>query len=399
MIFKFSNFQIIKCAFTLISILAHWQIGTLLFAQDSPKSFSFDGYLSDMANFNYIKMSDTLNNKTYSNLLHNRLNFKWLPNEKLTFVAEFRNRFANGDNLKQNPDALKEYSSDNGLVDLSYNLISDKSYVLNTSVDRLYASYESGKFKASLGRQRINWGQTLVWNPNDIFNAYSFFDFDYVERPGSDALRLQYYNTEITSTELALKLNKSKKLTAAAFHKLNIFQYDIQFLGGILDGEDFVIGTGWSGAIRSISFRGEVSYFHPKDHFADSSGTIMASISADYIFSNQAMVTAEYLYSGFAPDNNFNVIQYYSAPQNVKGLSFVKHNLVMQISYPITPLLSGSIAGMILPKINGYYFSPSLSYSIAQNLDASFYMQMFNAKIDNSSFMMNMIFLRLKMNF
>ena len=33
----------------------------------------------------------------------------------------------------------------------------------------------------------------LVWNPNDLFNAFSFVDFDYEERPGSDALRIQKY--------------------------------------------------------------------------------------------------------------------------------------------------------------------------------------------------------------
>ena len=39
-------------------------------------------------------------------------------------------------------------------------------------------------FIATAGRQRINWGQTFVWNVNDVFNAYSYFDFDYKERPG-----------------------------------------------------------------------------------------------------------------------------------------------------------------------------------------------------------------------
>ena len=83
--------------------------------------------------------------------------------------------------------------SDQGFVDLSWNILNEQSFFLNTTIDRLWVDLNYGKFQARIGRQRINWGQTLVWNPNDIFNAYSFFDFDYIERPGSDAVRLQYY--------------------------------------------------------------------------------------------------------------------------------------------------------------------------------------------------------------
>jgi hypothetical protein len=383
-IFKFSNFQIFKLFF----------ICTLSSAQDS--KLALNGYISDLQSATF----DSINkNWSTENLIHNRLNFKWMPNEKFNAVVELRNRLTFGDNITNNPNAAKNYEADNGLVDMSFNLADGNSYVLNSSVDRLFASYESGKFKVTFGRQRINWGQTLVWNPNDIFNAYSFFDFDYVERPGSDALRLQYYNTEITSTELAFKLNKSKKLTAAAFHKLNIFEYDVQFLGGVLDGKDYVVGAGWSGAVKSISFRGEVSYFRPIENFSDTSGIVMASLSVDYLFPNSLMVVAEYLYTENSLTGTFNLMQYYSAPQNVKNLSFVKHNMVFQVQYPFTPLLSGSLAGMYLPKVNGYYIGPSLSYSLAQNLDASCYMQLFGADFNNVKVNMNMLFLRLKLSF
>lgn len=111
-----------------------------------------------------------------------------------------------------------------------------------------------------------------MWNPNDIFNAYSFFDFDYVERPGSDALRLQYYNSEVSSTELAVKMNRDKQVTAAGLYKFNAFEYDFQVLGGTLNQTDYVVGCGWSGAIESVSFRGELSYFQPKNKFSDTTG-------------------------------------------------------------------------------------------------------------------------------
>ncbi|MCG8318265.1 MAG: hypothetical protein MI921_02070 [Cytophagales bacterium] len=51
-----------------------------------------------------------------------------------------------------------------------------------------------------IGKHRINWGKSYVWNPNDVFNAYSFFDFDYEERRGTDALLIKYTTSPFSST-------------------------------------------------------------------------------------------------------------------------------------------------------------------------------------------------------
>jgi hypothetical protein len=83
----------------------------------------------------------------------------------------------------------------------------------------------------------------------------------------------------------------------------------------------------------------------------------------------------------------------------VKNLSFVKHNLILQISYPITPLLTGTLAGMVLPGINGYYLGPSVSYSLSQNLDASVFVQSFGGKVGGQQEQINMVYLRLKYSF
>ena len=74
-----------------------------------------------------------------------------------------------------------------------------------------------GNFRQGSDRQRINWGQTLVWNPNDIFNAYSYFDFDYIERPGSDAIRLQYYPDYSSAIEMAVKADYENKIQQPLF--------------------------------------------------------------------------------------------------------------------------------------------------------------------------------------
>jgi hypothetical protein len=365
-------------------------------SQDKNRRFSVDGYISDMQSARF----DSINKQwAIGNLIHNRINFKYIPVDGLSMDLEMRNRLSMEENATNNSATAASFDTDNGLVDLTKNIAKGNSYILNSNIDRFNVAYEKGKFKATLGRQRINWGQTMVWNPNDIFNAYSFFDFDYVERPGSDALRLQYYNSEVSSTEFAIKLDNNKKATAAAFYKFNAFEYDFQMLGGLLNNEDYVVGTGWSGAIQSVSFSGEMSYFQPIKHFADTAGIFMASFSFNYTFGNSFMLLAEYLYNGAPISTGATFQQLYAAPKNVKNLSIVKHNLVLQASYPVTPLLSGSMAGMFLPGINGFYIGPSISYSLAQNIDASFYFQSFNGKISGKKQEYNFAFLRIKISY
>ena len=76
---------------------------------------------------------------------------------------------------------------DNGYLDLTEKISSGNSYLLYTNIDRLNLSYTFNKLEIQIGRQRVNWGISSVWTPNDIFNSSSFINFDYAEKPGSDA--------------------------------------------------------------------------------------------------------------------------------------------------------------------------------------------------------------------
>lgn len=367
-----------------------------LYSQSDSSSYSLSGYVSDVQSAAFDSIDKPWNN---NNLFLNRLNFKWSANDKLTFAAEMRNRFAYGDNFTNFPGTIKSYDKDNGMVDLSFNLASGKSYLLNASFDRLYASYQMEKLVVTAGRQRINWGQTFAWNPNDIFNAYSFFDIDYIERPGSDAIRLQYYNTETSCFELAAKSDSSNKYTIAGLYRFNTHGFDIQTLAGIYEKNDLVAGLGWSGPFGSVSFRGEISYFRDMKHFADTSGLFLTSIDFDYVFPNSLTITAEYLYASHVAYSLQNIMSITSSSMNAKTLALAEHNAVVQVSYPITPLLSSSLAGMYLPNVNGYYISPSMTYSLAQNIDASLYAQIFGLDNSSVSFQYQQVMFKMKLNF
>jgi hypothetical protein len=366
-----------------------------VFSQEKPKFLTLNGYLSIMESVMFDSLKGPFVN---DNVIHNRLNFKGYVNENITFAAEFRNRIFTGDMVKAGPSYAESVGTDQGLVDMSWNILNRQSFFLNTSIDRLWVDLNYGKFQARVGRQRINWGQTLVWNPNDIFNVYSYFDFDYVERPGSDAIRLQYYPDYSSAFEIALKTDYQNKVTAAALYRFNKWGYDIQLLGGFFNSEDLVAGAGWSGALGSVSFRGEATWFQSSKHFSDSTGTGIFTIGFDKTFSNNSMAQIQVMYCN-NPANMVSFGSIYRGTMSTKELAFSKFSAFGSYSYPITPLFNISLSGMWFPDLKGYYAGPSFDYSISENLDLSLYWQHFESKATEPGTRINMGFLRAKISF
>jgi hypothetical protein len=370
---------------------------------EKPSKIELSGYISNMQSVQFLDVQGAWIN---DNLLHNRLNFKWLPNDNIQFSIGLRNRLFTGETVKQYPDygwIIKQ--SETGKANLMWNAVNEPSVLFNMHVDRLFFQYEKGKFAATVGRQRINWGKTFVWNPNDIFNAYSFFDFDYAERPGSDAIRLQYFSTAISSIEIAAKTDKKDQLTAAAIWRFNLKEYDFQLMGGILNSSDYVVGTAWSGAIRSVDFKGEMSYFHPKINTKDTTGQFIGSVSLGYTFPNTLGILVEFLYTDIPNEKESSIYNLYAGNLSVKTLSFTKYNLFAQAAYQITPLLNGSVSAIYYPNNKGIFIGPSFDYSFTDNLYASFVIQSFRGDIKNPLTQLNerlkltYAFLRLKWNF
>jgi hypothetical protein len=265
---------------------------SMLFQQEK-KAFSLNGYLTTMQSAMFDSVKGTYLNE---NLIHNRLNFKAYFGDNITFGLELRNRIFTGDMVKSNSSYAELTGTDPGITDLSWNLANEKSILINTSVDRFWLDFNYKKFQASIGRQRINWGQTLVWNPNDIFNAYSIFDFDYIERPGSDAVRIQYYPQSSSAIEFAVKANYDNKVTAAGLYRFNRWGYDIQFLAGYFNSDDYIAGAGWSGAFGSVSFRGEATWFQSVKYFSDSTGKGLFTIGFDKVFKDNSIAQIQVMY-------------------------------------------------------------------------------------------------------
>ena len=349
------------------------------------EKLSFSGYLSDMQSVYHIP-----DHWLWENNLHNRLNLNLYPATWLSGSLQIRNKAIIGNTIRKIPGYGEALGGDQGWVDMTWvadgNLGDSAGYALTSTVDRSWLQFTFGNLEIKAGRQRINWGQTLVWNPNDIFNSYSYFEVDYPERPGSDALRLSYYTGNASTLEIATKVDSANRVTAAGYFRFNTFGFDIQFMGGIYQEEDLVLGTGWSGNLGSTAFRGEVSYFRDLDQFQDTTGYLMTSLGFDHTFSNSLMIQAEGLYSAFAKEMDMNsFLQFYSGNLDVKNLGFTPWSFFGNISYPLTPLITGAFAAIWYPDWKGVYLGPSFDFSLNSNLDLSLILQYFTAEFEDPS--------------
>jgi len=387
-----------------ISLIVLLFVNISVNAQESKeRKWDLSGYVSNMQSI----IIDSLDgNWVNDNLIHNRLIFNYNPVPSLTFNTEIRNRIITGETVKYMPNYAESMSKDPGIIDLSTNLVAENSILINSQIDRAILQYEKGNLSISAGRQRINWGRSFVWNPNDIFNSYSFFDFDYPERPGSDAIRIEYYTGAASSAEIAVKADSSGIITGAGLFKTNIKGYDFQFLAGIVNEEKIVFGMGWEGYIKSISFRGEASYIHPKDNFADTSGIFIADVSFDYTFENSLMIQTEVLWT--KKDKSSQITGFndlFNQPQGIENLSFSEFSIFTSATYPISPLLNVNLSAIYYPDLNGFFAGPNVSYSLTDNLDFSVTGQYFHSKIKDSTLNINqeinitLAFIRLKYSF
>jgi hypothetical protein len=269
--------------------------------------------------------------------------------------------------------------------------------VLHTNVERLYAEYNESDLNVRIGRQRINWGITTTWNPNDIFNVYSFLDFDYEERPGVDGGKFQYNISNAFNVELACaSTGKRKGDVAALKYALNRWNYDMQLITGWYN-EHPTLGAGWAGYIKDAGFKGELQYFFAGK---DSTAHLNMALEGDYMFKKGWYTNIGLLFNNhglYKPVRSWDTINLKLSPENLMP---TKWNIIFKSAKEINPLLSANMSVLYAPGTNLLIVYPSLQYNAATNLDVNIVWQSFFAEINNRFEAFNhTCFLRMKWSF
>lgn len=358
-------------------------------------SFEFSGYLKFL---NSTSFAD-LNYMSNDNLLHNRLNFKAYFTDNLTLDLQIRNRLLWGASLSI--PGYKDLIDPDSEINLSAFLIDKPGLLLHSKIDRLALNYNYKNWEFKLGRQRLNWGKTWAWNSNDLFNAYNFLDYDYEERPGSDAVSLLYNTGTGSFVQGAYSYGSTfQKSIIALRYQFNIRSYDIQLLAAHYFN-DIASGIGWEGNIKNLGFKGESTIFIPEKSGTDKTA-VLTSFSLDYFFKNGYgfMISALHNSNGVKDIDELTALFSEGESLNSRNLMPNKWSLMIQNSYEINPAASCSLSVLYLADIKAFAMLPVFTYSISNDWDFNFIGQLFFMENDNKiSNLQNNLVLRFRYSF
>ncbi|KAB2813853.1 hypothetical protein [Phaeocystidibacter luteus] len=392
-------YTLFASAISLFALGQNWQFGGYLkylpsqtFINEGVLPPEFQGFLP----------------KSYTDqVIHNRLNINWANKTdrgSYAFEAGIRNRLFYGYTASQ-PAFIESLREDPGLVDMRW-LWTDGDVLFHTEIDRLNFTFRQKNFTLRIGRQRINWGIHDVFNPNDIFNQYNYFDFDYEERPGADAVFAQYYLGDgFSSLELAFSPNfeQLERSTAGLIYKSNANGYDYQALIGYTY-YDVVLGGGWAGSLGGAGFKGEAAYYYSTDS-TQSENNFTASVGLDYMFSSGIYGMVSYLYNGMGELNPTiaDQLSLRQARLSSKNIFPYRHTIMVSASYPINPIWNVNLAWFQSHNFDQAAFVPGVTYSISNDWDAMLIAQIFTVRPtgdSNSIALFNSaLFARLKWSF
>jgi hypothetical protein len=342
----------------------------LLFSQLSP--FEINGYGKYL--FSSAKFP-AASGRFDDHLVHARLNSSWYPTNNLKAALEIRLRGYYGKSVENTLNFIDQIKGNYDFLDLDAVLWNKNKSVGYAEIDRLYLDGNYGEAQITLGRQRIAWGTSWVWNPTDIFNPLSVLDFDYEERPAVDALRSQFYLGPVSKIELAFKPAKKKEnIIVAGLYSFNHFEYDFNILGGIKK-EKWFTGFSWVGDILGAGFRGEFilnqankTTVHPQSVMIGSDNPYYSFVlSGDYTFPNSFYIHTEFLHNSIGVNKLTG--QYQQSALNLGLLTPARWSLYQEFAYDFHPLVRGTLFGLFNPDDKSFVIVPSVSYSVLTNLD------------------------------
>ena len=342
-------------------------------------AWDYGGYAKNLLTFTDGTIEDLpLEYGKWQNSAQLRLNLFWYPANDITATVQARNILTYQKNIGYLNSLLDYFKTDNYYFDLRYQYNDQKDWYAFSEIDRLNIGYTWHDLNIGLGRQRIAWGTCLVWNPTDFFNPFDILDFDYEERPGVDALHIQYYTGALSQFSFAFAPGRTREqVTYAARYVSNWNTFDIGILAG-WQKNSLRLGGNWAGELFQGGFRGELLYTDPDISYRifdlNASKFISRSVSEpfwtaafsyDYTFSNSFYIHTEYIYNGLgttdkAGTRRFDILF-------TGELTPARHSVFQEFAYQITPLLRGDFFIIFNPADHSWIAAPSLQYSLGNN--------------------------------
>lgn len=237
---------------------------------------------------------------------------------------------------------------------------------------RAFATLALGDTDLRIGRQRIAWGSGRFWSPLDILNPTSPIQLEREERPGVDAVLVEYILGEVSRLSAVYAPQRaSADGSAAVYWHGNRTGVDFSVVAGKFRG-DRLIGADIATQVGSAGIRGELTYTLP----AGAKNYRRALIGADYAFANTLTVSAELYYNGAGASDPR--VYDFAALMTGRIQNVGQRYLGVFASYEITPLLKSNNYLVVNLHDGSRYLAPSLTYSVRTNIDWTIGLQSFS---------------------
>lgn len=302
--------------------------------------------------------------------LQNRINgrFPMLGNGGLE--VSNRTLIYTGPQKMTSPRVAQQLSEDSGWVDATWAWSVPKYHsLLYTTWDRLFWEWRTASSVIRMGRQRVNWGASRVWNPNDWFHASDYLDLNYTEKRGVDAVRWQWFPGTLWILEGVYQGDATVNgSTVAALGRWNQWGYDWQMQMGWIRKE-WAGAVAWMGDVLGAGFSGEVSlYYDPQSYHRDRSIQYVWTMGFDHMFSNGWYVNVSGLYNGYSlhPEDSLISPQWAVTSQTLISKEVA---LFWEWSYSLNPWVSVKWGTFQSPQDFSFCTMPGLEVSYFENVD------------------------------
>ena len=251
-------------------------------------------------------------------------------------------------------------------VELSYLWEDSDGLQVRGRVDRAMVRAEVGSVTATVGRQAISFGNSLVFTPLDLVNPFTPAVIDQEYKPGVDAVRFDAYAglSYLTVAGAYAGDWSDDGLVAAAYGQTTVRLTDVGLFLGTVQG-DRVVGTSFTTSIGAIGAYGDgtVTFADGRDPF------VRASVGGLWRPTGTTSLAGEMYLQTIGAADPSDYLQQFSDPRYTRGQLWLmgRGYGALSVGQELTPLLQAGGALIANVEDGSAFLAPNLSWSVSDN--------------------------------
>jgi hypothetical protein len=341
--------------------------------EDSDLRFSLGGYVQSVSVYQHLGYT-VPNIQTEQGTNSSVLNLEWSGHYKRKVKLEVHNRLswnlspAAGTGGVSTPFGLDVSNEPGRTVDTSIDIVDQNSTRLTHDLDRASIRYFGDSYEASIGRQAISWGNSMLFPVADLWSRFSPYELDTTQKRGVDSARFIYYPSFSSQIDVVIADRGTLDyLSGAVKYSRTIDRVDLFVAGGkFWRRVDALAGA--VVVVTDVKLRGEIAV--PWHIDEEQFQLPRATAGVDY-FSSNWQVSGEYHFNGFGTTNADNYLSAAREASFQRGETYFlgRHYTGLSGTYTGLNKFRFSMTGIANLADPSGLVAPSIMYEMSSNSD------------------------------